>query len=396
MKINISLVLIIITLYFKLNAQNLKYFSIIPDELSGDDNAGLLAKVVSDSEFIYVMGHYPKEIKNIKKTTHPIIASYDYKGNILNSHLIIDSTISPSIFNNQPIIKKNDSIYFVQFNVTNPFSDPMFRTASFEWFEVNLRSGKIINRKKAFDISKIKEIDINAYSILKDSVFQFILQVYDDYPIQKNYIYEMDLNLNVKKIIPLPNSSQNSYFKWISKENGIYHIIEDVTLRIPTRTGYMNYMKVDSNGTLLKIKRLPTKRNIFIGGVVTYSVSRNNDGTFVIACNEWGPDFTEQQAAPYFIKTSPEFDSIIWMTNFYESENFVDKNEYYFYFTSKMKDKSGYVACGELSSNSNSVPNYGMIFKVSENGDSLWLRKYQPLSWDSLRSQLITFFQINV
>lgn len=61
-----------------------------------------------------------------------------------------------------------------------------------------------------------------------------------------------------------------------------------------------------------------------------------------------------------------------------------------------MNDNSGYIVCGDISTIEGSLPDYGVIFKVSVNGDSLWLNKYQPLSWDSLRAFWMELYRVNV
>lgn len=73
-------VLLFISIIYNINltAQNLKYFELVSPILGGDHEAGNLEKVVTDSQFIYVMGHVPKEIPNSGKSNHPIFASLDY------------------------------------------------------------------------------------------------------------------------------------------------------------------------------------------------------------------------------------------------------------------------------------------------------------------------------
>ena len=52
--------------------------------------------------------------------------------------------------------------------------------------------------------------------------------------------------------------------------------------------------------------------------------------------------------------------------------------------------------CGNWETPNIMIPDYGLIMKVSSQGDSLWTRKIIPIGWDSLRSLNLTFKQINI
>jgi hypothetical protein len=59
-----------------------------------------------------------------------------------------------------------------------------------------------------------------------------------------------------------------------------------------------------------------------------------------------------------------------------------------------MLDGSGFVVCGSIFNPPIANPDYGYLFKVSEIGDSLWLRKYQPVNWDTTRAIWMNFQQL--
>ncbi len=51
-----------------------------------------------------------------------------------------------------------------------------------------------------------------------------------------------------------------------------------------------------------------------------------------------------------------------------------------------LNDSSGMVICGSVFTHQVAEPDYGILFKSSLHGDSLWTRQLQPLGWDSTRA----------
>ncbi len=391
-------VLLLISLIFSINlsAQNLKYFELVSPLLGGNHEAGNLEKVVADSQFIYVMGHVPKEIPNSGKSNHPIFASIDYTGKIKKVELLIDSFILNTPYSNQRMIKKNDSIYLAFFYITNP---NRLEFGGYELFEVNLRQGKVIKRKRFYDYKVHDDALIFTDNELKDSVFHFVLQDYGKL-IPTRFLYEMDLDLNVRKIIEIKYDEPYLTYRWASKGNDDTYdlIVEQLMfsgINHPTGIGFLTYLKMDSSGTIIKKKQLPVKENIFIGTGETYTVTRNEDKSFVFGCNEWGKDPNVYEVKPLIMRTSPEFDSIYWKTNFYPFIKLVSNPRFYMNSIVAMNDGSGFIVSGDWDTPKFAEPDYGLLYKVAQNGDSLWTRKYQPLAWDSLRGAFFSFKQVN-
>lgn len=86
---------------------------------------------------------------------------------------------------------------------------------------------------------------------------------------------------------------------------------------------------------------------------------------------------------------------MIWKRNMSPYHDFVESPKFYNYSLCKSPDNSGYVMASEWHTPLVNEVDYGLLFKVSEEGDSLWTRKYHPLSWDSLRTGYIQFYQMN-
>lgn len=359
---------------FPVSGQDLKYFSFIPNELSGDNDAGVLMKVEADSQYIYLMGHLPKDIPGAINPSHAITATLDYQGKILRYNLMVDSSIGRLPYLNAPLLKTNDSIYFSIFQVNNKSGAYYFQ----ELFELNLRSGEIIKRKLFYDTSQIMGPGIIGYSPINNNHFQLVMIDYAVKP-YLNYLFDIDTGLNVIKSFVVPYTKSDLILcRFISKDNfNNYEMIIETKIKVndqQTGEGYLSYLKLDENGNLIKKNDLPTSGNLFLGTGDIYSILQNPDRSFIIAVNDWGLGNLGYQGMPYFIKTSSEFDSILWKVKFYEYPVLLESPRYYLNFVCKMNDKSGFVACGDISTSAFIEPDYGILFKVSEKGDSLWLR----------------------
>ena len=148
------------------------------------------------------------------------------------------------------------------------------------------------------------------------------------------------------------------------------------------------------------------KRKDYIGnfnyGFVTadnFTILRNEDGTWVMSAYDWvitkEPD--PNYGKPTTLKFSPEFDSLIWKRCMYEKPVDVKLMNSWIYFADKMKDGSGYITAGDqYDQRRDSLENFTFLYKVSENGDSLWTRKYIPLGWSRERTAGTRMSQVKV
>ena len=390
-----NLIIIFINLIsISLFSQRLKYFDLITPELGGDHEAGNLVRVESDSSMIFVMGHVPKFISNSSNSGHPLFATVNYNGMILDSKILVDSLINETPFGNERMIKKNDSVYIALFYVKNSFNPDL---AGYELFELNLRQNKILKRTRFYDFQIHEDVGIFTDTEVKDSVFHLVLQEYDKL-IPNRYIYEIDLECKVRKVVLIKYNQPYLAYRWVSKsKNNSYDLIVNQTLfkgSKPTGKSFLTYLNVDSTGNVLKKKQLPDTTNINIRGGESFTVLRLDDRGFIFGCSESLFNDTIDQSKPLIIKTSPEFDTIIWKTSFYPFVDWVKNPEFFTNSFIAMRDNSGYILAGSWDTPPFDQPDYGLLFKVSLNGDSLWTRKYQPVGWDSLRGSFFTFKQI--
>ncbi len=380
-----------------LAGQSLNYFNLVPPELGGDHGAGNLVIAEADSASIFVMGHITKAVPNVTKNIHPILATVNYDGTIRSTEVIVDTGLHTIPFNNGQMIKKNDSVYYKFFYVKNIYNPNL---ASYALVELNIRQNKILRKKIFYDNKTHDNADIFTSTQVKAGLFHLVLQEYDKM-IPNRYLYEMDLNLNVLKTILIKYHQPYLAYRWVSKgESNTYELIVEQLIfkgiNNPSGKGFLTYLKIDSIGNVIKKKQLPDTGNIFNSTAESYTILRSKEGGFVIGCLEVNPNPPKYLRKPLVIKTSSEFDSIIWKTKLYPFSDWVEIPEFFITSLVAMNDSTGYVLGGYWIASPLTKPDFGMLYKVSLNGDSLWTHKYQPLGWDSLRSLYLKILKVNI
>lgn len=97
-----------------LTAQTLKFFCKVPkEELGGTEQAGILQKIVADSQYIYLVGQQPNEIKGFKNTNILFFSKIDYSGHVEKASLVLDPSITLNPTDIDPLIKLTDTTYII-------------------------------------------------------------------------------------------------------------------------------------------------------------------------------------------------------------------------------------------------------------------------------------------
>ena len=94
------------------------------------------------------------------------------------------------------------------------------------------------------------------------------------------------------------------------------------------------------------------------------------------------------------LRFSPEMDTLRWMRHM---QPIAEKNgvpKISAEYMSRLPDGSGYVTCGNFNHSMNNERDFGYLFKVSPDGDSLWTRYYEPLNWEPFRARWMTLYQV--
>ncbi len=216
-------------------------------------------------------------------------------------------------------------------------------------------------------------------------------------------MYEIDTSLNNFKIDSIGTFNQKLTFFWVSKnqKNEFEFIGNLFNIKNKMLTNQMNlfYIKMDSTYKIIKRKDYIGNFNYSFATADNFSILRNEDNTWVMSAYDWvitkEPD--PNYGKPTSLKFSPEFDSLIWKRSMYEKPVDVKLMNSWIYYADKMKDGSGYITAGDqYDQRVGGRENYAVLYKVSENGDSLWTRKYIPLGWTKERTAGTRMSQVKV
>ena len=396
--------LFFILFIININAQNHSYFSLIPD-LGAVDNKCYIDAVTYDSNYIYIFGSLltSQDSNGRNKIWDIYLSKFDYNGNLINKTIFPDSSDGIPVLNaNYPVVKINDSLYFYFWflNLT-----PTQRNGDYEAFVIDIKNKKIIKKQR---IPRPFPGDYYFLHYCK-AFFQngkvnlmFETNPNDTLDIHY-YMYEIDTSFNNFKIDSIGRYMQKMTFFWVSKnEKNEFEFVghaKKIVNSQSTSNYNIFYIKMDS--TFKIRKRIDYVGNFNYGFVTAdnFTILRNEDGTWVMSVYDWvitkEPD--PNYGKPTTLKFSPEFDSLIWKRSMYEKHSNVHLVRSWIYYSDKMKDGSGYITAGDqYDQRVDSLENYAVLYKVSENGDSLWTRKYIPLGWSKERTAGTRISQVKV
>ncbi|MBK6574397.1 MAG: T9SS type A sorting domain-containing protein [Saprospiraceae bacterium] len=386
-----------------LSSQGFQYFSILPD-VGAVKNQSVFNGIDADSNYIYVMGSMliKEDSVSRKKLAGYMTWVFDYSGSLISGNMMKDSSLEKivkwgDVFS---LYKNRTGVYDFEFydptSPTNPNGHD--RTG-----RVDMHTGKILKQDKIPvpypDRTDLVNSIMNEITWIDDTLVSTLLVT--GRGVREQYIFEMDSCFRTTKVIKLldikPDTVENHC--WIGKDkNGNYEIIANVIyLKDFNSTGFTDlvYKKYDSKGNLIKYKKVDTwGKNIGINGSFYYNIKRDNLGRFMIFAREIDP-ISIKTLIPYALYTSPEFDTLYKLQPMYLYPKAGAENpEHWTYYLEKLGGNRGYIAAASMLSSLLASPNYGALYKLSSNGDSLWHRKYQPVGWDNSRAWWMKFTQV--
>ncbi|MDQ3141764.1 MAG: T9SS type A sorting domain-containing protein [Bacteroidota bacterium] len=374
-------------------AQDRTFFNLIPD-IGAEKGQCVFGSIECDSQYIYIVGDevVSQDSNGRKKKVKPHLTKFDYQGNLIHSKLITEDDFSkPYKYENYPLFKRNDSIYYyIMFN----WDDTTQRYLNNYIVALNMRSGQIIKKIKVeeplsgyIDFSTLSEMDPD----LKELLYVF-RQVYPSPPIShSNYIYKYNDDLQLLSKIQIKNIQRPITIRYITFKAGFFHLIGDefeVKNNQFTNKGWLIYLKVDTFGNVITENKLIAPGNVNTNGGFTYTIASDGNDGYYIVTNDWVLTNNNDpwKGIPYVYHVSSELDTVYWRTRFQHPLIMLGQNSSNINCMTAHKDKSGLVTCGSLNTPPIAEPDFGWIFKCSMQGDSLWTRQFQPLSWDSTRA----------
>ncbi len=383
--------LILILIHYQLSSQERLIFDRVFDTILKAPSRGYLYKVVADSAGIFAMGQIGRLKDSVVVGHSPLLLKLNYSNKVDLTKIINDSTLSSRPYFNEKMFRKNDSIYLGYFYLNNPINNSF---AGFEIFEVNIRNGIFGKRNHFYDFNKYTYAGITTDTeLFQDSIFHFILRDYTKSD-GSAILFKMDINFNILDSFQIKYNQKYINNCYISARKNYYEIILERFIYSNnkfTGKGFLEYHIVDSMGNVLLIKKLNVAKNLMFVVGDAYTIVRDNEDNFIIACLDTNLDNGILKVSPYIFKVSPEFDSIIWIKNLAEFQEPVENPRIFLKSLIKIQDSKDYLLLGEWETPLHAEPDYGLLYKISKDGNLLWSRNFQPLGWDSTRGSMLMY-----
>ena len=377
-------------------SQAYQTFNLTPDIGAYQQTSEFISMIV-DSHSIYIFGVKKDESTPgvLKFRNH--YTKFDYLGELVNTSFFEDTTLSKIyLLAAFPPVKVSDSIYYIFLGTENDVSrrylDPTI--IKFNIRTKTILQSKIIRHPHGLDQGFAPRA--LSYDLLTNSCVIGFQTYIGEYAYA--YIYELDSSFNILKMFSLPKFPLQTIPDWIEKKSdGTYDLICDsYEIRNGDLTGLIKitFINVDSTGKVLKKKDLNVSQPIGIVSGETYTIYRNNDKTFNISAHQY--DVKLEKAVPWAFHVSPEFDTIYWIKRFYDYPEIKMENPQYLlnHMTYSPFDTS-FVTSGDINEQG-TQNSYGLLFKVTKNGDSLWTRKYLPAGFGTDRALWMNFYQVAI
>ncbi len=348
---------------------------------------------IPDSTDIMIIGHRYDTILP-GPNTKPYLAHFEYNGELKLVVPIVDSLYTAPryiIIGNTPF-RKNDSIYY--YMGLRDIGDPYLRPYV---TELNVNNGKILHSTILLNL----EYPLLPYEILDLKVTTdneiVLLNTLIKGDSTRTYITLLDSLFNVKKVIKVRAINKKTFAQVCNINiDRSFTVLGYCLVENTGSDDYYTYYldRIDSNGVVLEHTLAPTTIPISRGVYGTRTALQDISGNWIIG-GTYHDDLSDlcancYQLVPYIFSTTPDFKTLRWQTRFFDIPDY-EAPQYSLYSMAQVDD--GYIVCGDFF-------NYhgydsGVLFKASNNGDSLWMKHYIPLDWEESRVASVRFHHIS-
>jgi hypothetical protein len=369
-------------------------FSVIPD-VGGVYGQAMSFLIVPDSDSIIILGHrYDTIIPGYDSS--PWIGKFSYSGELTDVKQLEDNKYDfPFNVFSCPLAKKSDEIYYyyARIDTGGTYYLPYL-------IELNSRTGEVL-KSRIIEYSNAPELPFLGTSIKYSNNFIYLLNYITNADSTWSVVTIVDTSFNLIKTIDVKGEINAQNF------GGFLALNSDSTFEIVgityMETGpfkdrfHLYFQKCDFNGHGIDYNLAPTDFPLTLGLAHTNTIIKDISGNWIISVlyNEDKSDSCLgcNQLIPYTIKLNNDFSQLIWQTRFYDMPSQL-RPHYFLHSITEVED--GYITAGDFfhSFEGSPFPESGVLYKVSLNGDSLWMKHYIPLSWDSSRVNFVDFNDI--
>jgi hypothetical protein len=378
--------ILLATLFASVHFNAQSYFSIIPD-FGGDGMAGMAYNVIPLKENIKVIGLVTDSIiPGSDGGDWPIMGSISYDGEYLGAQFLVDSAYADGfIYVTRRIAFKNDSICYLydRRNIGNMFLDAYL-------VELNYQEGKIIRSKIVYDeITDNQDFLAMAVTVGRNGNL-YLISVTTEYGIIPPILTVLDSGFNVLSQSLIPSFGRRNTPKYVELDNAGNIVMVGMSRGEPTSVWWESklYRQVlDSNFVSIDFRLAPTEHDQSIILVDHYPIIKGRNGDWVVSSQKVieTPDCQGcSNGIPYVVGIAHDFSEVLWETRMFDGS---ESNSRPLYWACSITEvDNGYIFSG---STRGAIGNEttGLVGKVGLNGDSLWLKHYIPIGWDTTRAQ---------
>jgi hypothetical protein len=368
-------------------------FSSIPD-VGGIGGQATSFVVVPISDSIIVLGHrYDTIIPGYNAI--PWIGKFSYSGDLASVKQLVDikNEVPFNVFN-CPLAKKSDDIYYyyARIDTGGMYYNPYL-------IELNIRTGDILN-SSIIGYKDDPDLPFLGTSIIYNGNIIYLLNYLTKSDSVLTVVTLVDTNFNLVKVINVKEVlNARNYGSYIAlNSDSTISIIGFTKMETgPYKDNFHFYFnKIDFNGHSIDYNLAPTFIPLKLGLAHTNTIYEDIMGNWIISglYDEDKSDscFNCRQLIPYTFKANSNFSQLYWQTRFYD---IASQNSPHYYLHSIAMVGDGYITSSDfIKYDGSPFPESGVLFKVSLDGDSLWMKHYIPVSWDSSRVAWVQFNDI--
>lgn len=379
--------MVILILYFVLpiSASAQQYFNKFIFGLE-QNNHSRLYDAYTDSNLVFVLGDLYDTITDpLNPELKPWFGSVNYDGHLITQKILNNFELNGSIIvrGSRMLKNKNGNLLFYAQFITD---DDLVKTILLELSKINysIVNSKIfnnpINPNEAIvpgwlTFSSPAKDTIIIGSTIQDGIFfrSNISLVNPEFEVISNIIVTDNGRNNFTYNIELHNDSTFTLIGESWKRN-------DTSLRKDVKPFFM---KIKINGEIIKFtlaNGVPDK-TVLMSTSDSYTISKDGKGNWLFAAItlwRYGACGGCYYSLPYVFSYNSDFSVMNWAKCFSEDRGDVNQDHTIYAANYDSISKSLVV----VGNNARELPNSSYVFKIKENGDSLWLNHYIPLSWD--------------
>jgi len=374
--------LIFIITYVTTQAQS--FFSITPD-FGGDGMAGMAFNVIPLEEDIKVIGLVPDSIvPGFDGGSWPILGTLSYGGEYVRTDYLIDSNYSdPFRYFTRGIAFKDDSVCYLydRRDIGNALLDAYL-------VELNYRHGKVMRSIIVDnDVTNSESFSARAVAVANngDIVLVNIDTDIDTFP---QFITVLNSSFQEKTQSIVQNFGRKNVPVHIEVDDLGSISIVGMSQGKPSSVWWESklYKQVlDSNRMTTSFSLAPTEFDQSIILADHYPVIKTLSENWVIASQrvlETSDCPNCSIGIPYVVCISKDFTEVLWETRVFDGDESSSSPLYWVSSVTEVDD--GYIFAGAKQGGVGNTS--GILGKVGLNGDSLWLKHYVPVGWDSTRA----------